>query len=346
MLNLLFIILLLLLITNSLCIRYKSTLVMNSDISLVRSIKSLNSRLADESLLKDASTELKISSPWNAPKYIWSWSWRFHQFMIPILHMFDKATPKDSFINLPVLWWKAIAGCRLFSKLNDGGVAFDLLPPISRYVVAFPLCYLYPKLHHQNVALRTVYLDNAINSELENEEDVNVIVMGAGYDTRALRFLQNNNHNHSWFEIDFPNVMRSKSLMLQRFLQRRNNNNKLPVLLEADLNDLDLVKSQLSSIKNSKRKTIFVFEAVLMYMNQEKVKPLLNLCLNEAKQSGSKSVSICFADRFPNVRLDNNDEEKNDVIEFFKELGGSMKEWRPKPGRARHMGVATFNSDN
>ena len=172
--------------------------------------------------------------------------------------------------------------------------------------------------------------------------------MGAGYDTRALRFLQKKNHNHNWFELDFPTVMKSKSLMLQRFLRRRKRNNsiKVPVLLEADLNDLDLVKSQVDkSLKNSKHKTIFVFEAVIMYMNQEKVRPLLNLCINQAKNSGSKSVSFCFADRFPSVRLDNPQEEKNDVIEFFKELGLTIKEWRPKPGRARHMGIAVYNSD-
>ena len=61
--------------------------------------------------------------------------------------------------NLSVLWWKAIAGNCLFSKGQDGGVAFDMLPRFTRSVVRFPLSYLYPPLHHQNVAMRTVFLD-------------------------------------------------------------------------------------------------------------------------------------------------------------------------------------------
>ena len=61
--------------------------------------------------------------------------------------------------NLSVLWWKAIAGNCLFSKGHDGGVAHDMLPSFTRSLVRFPLSYLYPLLHHQNVAMRTVFLD-------------------------------------------------------------------------------------------------------------------------------------------------------------------------------------------
>lgn len=341
--------LLVLLYTATLCNSsyVRKTVVMNNnEIPLVRSIRSLNSRLSDESLLKDASSALLVSPPWNAPKIIWSLAWKVHQFMIPILHFADMTTPKDSFINLPVLWWKAIASQR-WGILNDGGIAFDLLPSFTRNIVRFPFCYLFPKLHHQNVALRTVYLDNALNSELQNEEEANIIVLGSGYDTRAIRFLQHN-QNHEFFEIDFPNVIKSKALMLSRFKARRKilTNDKIPRLMEADLNDLDLVKLRLNSIftkEQRKKKTVFLVEAVLMYMNDEKVAPLIELCKQQALEYGSNKVSFCFADRFPNVRLDNPDVEKADVVKFFSNLGLHIKEWRPKPGRARHMGIAAVS---
>jgi hypothetical protein len=320
----------------------KANIVMNNDISLVRSIRSLSSRLADETLLKDASTQLGVSPPWNAPSFVWKLAWKVHQCMIPFLHRFDNATPKDSFINLPVLWWKAIAGNRL-GLLNDGRAAFDLLPSFTRSIVAFPFCYLYPKLHHQNVALRTVYLDNALNSELKDEEKANVIILGAGYDTRALRFLQKS-QKHDFFELDFPSVMKSKALMIERFKLRRKlkDAKSVPTLLNADLNDLELVQKQLKTIftnMDKKNKTIFVVEAVLMYMKDEQVAPLLELCIKETTTYGSKKVSFCFADRFPNVRFDNPEVEKGDAIRFFNNLGLNLKEWRPKPGRARHMGI-------
>jgi len=264
--------------------------------------------------------------------------------MIPILHYFDSITPKDSFINLPVLWWKAISGCRLGSKLYDNNTAFDLLPSITRYIVAFPFCYLFPNLHHQNVAMRTIYLDKKLSSELNDTEASNVIVLGAGYDTRALRYLQKN-QIHDFFEFDFPNVMKSKALMLERYKRRRRmtNSDKMPKLFEADLNDLNLVQRQLKSLfesTNPKKKTIYVIEAVLMYMKDENVSKLLQIAIEEASL-GSKSISIVFADRFPGVRLDNPHDEKQDVTRFFNQLNLKLQDYFPKPGRARHMGVAT-----
>ena len=99
---------------NSSSLIRSNKIVMNSnELSLIRSIRS--TRLSDETLLNQAVTELKIAAPWNAPKFVWSYAWKLHQFMIPLLHFFDAITPKDSFINLPVLWWKAISGCRFGS---------------------------------------------------------------------------------------------------------------------------------------------------------------------------------------------------------------------------------------
>lgn len=327
---------------NSSSLIRSNKIVMNSnELSLIRSVRS--TRLSDETLLNQAVTELKIAAPWNAPKIVWSYAWKIHQFMIPLLHFFDAITPKDSFINLPVLWWKAISGCRFGSKLYDNNTAFDLLPSITRYIVAFPLCYLFPNLHHQNVALRTIYLDNALSSELNDTEASNVIVLGAGYDTRSLRYLQKN-HIHDFFEFDFPNVMKSKALMLERYKRRRRmaHSDKMPKLFEADLNDLNLVQSQLKSLfeSNKKKKTIFVVEAVLMYMKDENVSKLLQIAIQEASLA-SKSVSIVFADRFPSVRLDNPHDEKHDVIQFFNQLNLKLQDWCPKPGRARHMGIAS-----
>ena len=335
---------------NSSSLIRSTKIVMNSnEISLIRSISSTTSRLSDETLLNQAATELKVAPPWNAPRFVWSYAWKLHQFMIPILHFFDRTTPKDSFINLPVLWWKAISGNRIGSKLYDNRIAFDLLPSITRYIVSFPLCYLFPNLHHQNVALRTIYLDKALSSELNDFEASNVIVLGAGYDTRALRYLQKN-QIHDFFEFDFPNVMKSKALMLERFKRRRRmtDSHKMPKLYEADLNELNLVQKQLKSLFesiNSKKKTIFVVEAVLMYMKDENVSKLLQIAIQEASSYGSKSISIVFADRFPNVRLDNPQDEKQDVIQFFKQLNLKLQDWCPKPGRARHMGIAsTFDT--
>ena len=119
-------------------------------------------RLSSTDKLMTASNLLNVSPPWNAPSWVWKLAWNLHQAAIPILHLFDRCQSKESFVNLPVLWWKAISGNRKHSVGFDHGFAYDLLPGVARTIVAYPLCYLYPPLHHQNVLLRTVYLDQCI----------------------------------------------------------------------------------------------------------------------------------------------------------------------------------------
>jgi len=153
----------------------------------------LQPRLTDEALLKKAATELKVSPPLNAPRWLWSAAWKLQTWIQPLLHKFDDVLPTDSFLNLSVLWWKAISGSRVFSNTFDSFVAYDLLPNFTRVIAGFPLCYLFPKLHHQNVALRTRFLDEALTSEIEDAaakgENVVTVALGAGFDTRCLRFL-------------------------------------------------------------------------------------------------------------------------------------------------------------
>lgn len=58
-------------------------------------------------------------------------------------------------------WLKAIGG-NSPRGYPDEALAYDLLPPVTRRVVARPLARLYPLLHHQNVALRTAFLDRHV----------------------------------------------------------------------------------------------------------------------------------------------------------------------------------------
>ena len=121
----------------------------------------LSLRLRDETLLKNIAQKLGIPPPFNAPKIVWSLCWKVQCFFLPLLHFFDKYVPSDTCLNLAVLWWKAIAGDR---------IAFDLLPSLTRSVVRWPLRLLYPRLHHQNVALRTKFLDKALRNEIQMAE--------------------------------------------------------------------------------------------------------------------------------------------------------------------------------
>lgn len=86
--------------------------------------------------------------------------WKVGNSALPLLHQRDPAAPTNTNVNLWVLWLKAIAGNG--RRSSDGGLAYDMLPGGSRIIVCRPLAWLYPRLHHQNVALRTAFLDQVL----------------------------------------------------------------------------------------------------------------------------------------------------------------------------------------
>lgn len=231
--------------------------------------------------------------------------------------MFERSNiPRDNCFNLSVLWWKAISGNNVFSPSFDGGVAFDFLPPITRWIVSFPFCLLYPRLHHQNVAMRTAYLDQLIQKELQLQNSsctpVCIVTLGAGFDTRSVRFGQMCSDTTSWYDLDLPLVVQQKQFMLSRFFARRKLQNRglnmyrMPELVAVDLNDVNNTKQQLSNVvsqfcakyPNKSKSLVFIVEATLFYLDQSLVPSLLSTCLDTVKPHYS-NISLCFADRFP-----------------------------------------------
>ena len=49
-------------------------------------------------------------------------------------------------------------------------------------------------------------------------------------------------------------------------------------------------------------KTIIITEAVLMYLNADNIKPLLQTCIDKLSKN-SDNLSLCFTDRFPGIRI-------------------------------------------
>ena len=359
----------------------------------------LSLRLEDETLLKSIAKKLRVSPPLNAPKLLWSFAWRVQCFFLPLLHMWDKFVPKDTCLNLAVLWWKAIAGDR---------VAYNLLPSITRGIVGWPLRFLFPRLHHQNVLLRTKFLDSTLRNEIDetlgsnieqdsrdNRNRVAVISLGAGFDTRSIRFMNgvgkefrpnlNGGGGHGnarvyredidYFELDLAEVIQQKRDLFSRYSQRQRSHH-LPTLVEVNLNDLDEVERALTvsifkdktedikrhnkrdiTIATRYKRVIVIAEAVLMYLDNEKVVSALKLVVDAAK-SHSGSVSFIFSDRFPGVyeKLDKveastedvnvAERERSLVADFLHTVDNKldMVTWLPKPGRARHQGVGRFST--
>ena len=308
----------------------------------------------DEGLLQSACRTTGAKMPWNAPKFVWTSAWAFHKFMLThVLHRFDPCAPKDHCVNLSVLWWKAITGNKKGSVTDDQGLAYDLLPDLTRMVVSWPWAWFYPNLHSQNVAIRTLYLNKLIDEELQlykklYGDTVQVVTLGAGFDTRSVALAAKDASGClSCAEIDLPSVVAQKKKMLDTFLLRRRAHlqNRLPLLIGQDLNDVDAVVRRLGELPGPPQPTIFVMEAVCMYLDDNKVEDLLQGCVGAAMLHGAPAVSVCFADRFPAVAgRKAGTMERDATKQMFRSIGMELHDYQGKPGRARSMGLARAQS--
>jgi hypothetical protein len=254
-------------------------------------------------------------------------------------------------------------------------LAYDMLPSISRWIVQLPERF-FPRLVHFIIELRTVYLDRALEEEIrhakktyvtEMSQDtlplcrVRLITLGAGYDTRSVKFLNRHDRHHldgsDWphideaFELDLPQVIQSKSIMLDRLQTRRSTASHVPHLISQNLTDFDGLQQQLSTIlqcndandddtQSQEWHTIFLVEGVLIYLKEEDRSRLLSLC-SEMLKTKKLQGSFLFADRIRQLP----DPDLVQVQTWLQSSGWELVNgsFCVHPGKARHMGAARVN---
>jgi len=297
---------------------------------------------------------LNVQPTKEASAKTWKRAWKTHKRMIPLLHAMDSCKPTDSSLNIACMWWKALSGNDENSPVYDNGLAYDLLPSGWRKIASRRLTKFYPRLHHGNVELRTAFLDNAVNDivqdvKVKDEKQgtrtstsmpikIRLVCMGAGYDTRGIKMLERGIADEI-FEFDLPEVVHSKQRLFTRLLKRRPSlgNITMPTLIPSDFNDVPNVKKKLEQalqgvIGDFDWHTIFVFEGVMIYLNDGVPSSLLNITSDVLNERGLQG-SLCLADRLENVP--GGDEDLGE-IELTRN-GWNIVDWCPKPGLARHM---------
>ena len=186
--------------------------------------------------------------------------------------------------------------------INTSQIQQLLRPGLAEVFGDYPM---YPAEYTEIFDIKTS--DKAVEIEINrlhqnSSIEPTVIVLGAGFDTRAVRFLERPQPGN-WVELDLPSVVRQKSLFASRLLKRRPHIT-LPSYEGVDLNDDSAVKSVLSSVLEGRcgAPVLFVFEAVILYLEQPYRPPaLLKSCIDCALSNGAREVSFVFADRLPRV---------------------------------------------
>lgn len=241
-------------------------------------------------VIDDVAKHCRVQPPTDyrsiaAVKHIARWTWRRRVAVLKLLHWNDPLTPVDSCINLECLWWKALSTTDPQSPCFDTFMTYDMLPHPSRWIVNNKvLRKLHPRWIHALLEVRMAYLNQAIDYEITRHitgsdthyQYIRIISLGAGYDVRSMRMLNNNRHHPNLksklhcYEFDLPETIASKENLVQkRLLQRyqlrrrrrcnnNNNNNddnndnddtfQTPTMIGIDLNDTAEFQRQLHLI--------------------------------------------------------------------------------------------------
>lgn len=173
---------------------------------------------------------------------------------------------------------------------SDDHLAVRLLPGFIRVLIHIPLFrrffvhVLAPAGVYEYVIARTKYIDTVFGKALAERFD-QILLFGAGFDTRALRFQAEAQHTRI-FELDAPLTQRAKTQ------QYRKRNLSIPsnvVFIAIDFDKESLSHKMDMAGFHKDRRSLFILEGLLMYLEPESVQATFQT-IREYAGTGSRVV--------------------------------------------------------
>lgn len=311
-------------------------------------------QLSDQEKAFKAATLLGVRPQTPAPRFYKRIAWRLEGLLLSLLTRVDPYHPPNSKLSLRILWWKALVGNDRTSPLYDtDALTYDLLPGGFRLLVSPSVARFYPRWLHPIIEIRTAYLDQAVKRTCDEirqgqgKTKIRLISVGGGYDMRSLRLAE---YVDTAIELDLPPVIKAKRALLtsKRFQSRQlaslRKAHCLPTWHAVDLNDTEGFYNTLLKIFQNDDKTeqwhsIFIFEGVLMYLNEGVPSEVLRVCRQSLRQ-GHQTGSLIFADAVEDI---SHEDDEGVARQVLKNQGWDLVDWLPKGGRTRHMGAAVVS---
>jgi methyltransferase (TIGR00027 family) len=195
--------------------------------------------------------------------------------------------------------WTCI--CRAISSLekatcyrSDDHIAKLLLPDFVRLLIRIPFVgrllsrVIAPKGIYEYVIARTKYIDAVFKQSLADGFD-QVLIFGAGFDTRALRF-QDMVRSTTIFELDVPTTQDAK---ISQYQKRGFSVPQNVVFIPIDFDKESLpVKIEKAGFDRH-RKSLFILEGLLMYLQPESVDKTFRT-IQDFAGTGSEIVFDCI----------------------------------------------------
>lgn len=119
-----------------------------------------------------------------------------------------------------------------------------------------------PENTYNNIVTRTKFIDQII---CQNNFD-QIVILGAGFDSRFLRF---NSNKIKFFEVDHPDTQKHKIEILKSKHLLKDNSNIF--FVSANLNHRKINQKLLSKNFSSTQKTLFILEGLTMYLSPSSI---------------------------------------------------------------------------
>lgn len=189
-------------------------------------------------------------------------------------------------------------------KICDDSYARKLIPTWFYYVAKFTLVTGYAEWRSPGImgalVTRSRYIDDYL-SERIRDGIKQLVILGAGYDSRAYRFEQLRDRVRV-FEVDHHTTQDIKKAKLTKIFGELPN---YVTFVPVDFTKETLEKRLIESSYDKMAKTLFIMEGVTMYLNAEAMDSILSFV---TRYSGS-GTSIIF-DYFYQSAIDGNEIER------------------------------------
>lgn len=155
---------------------------------------------------------------------------------------------------------------------SDDHLALRLMPNHFRVLLRIPgfgrvfIRLVAAKWLYEYIIARTKYIDTAFQEALANHFD-QILIFGAGFDTRALR-LQNGKEATRIFELDVPTTQQAK---IEQYRKRGLSIPSHLTFIPIDFNKESLPAKLEQAGFVKQKKSLFVLEGLLMYLQTEAV---------------------------------------------------------------------------
>jgi methyltransferase (TIGR00027 family) len=138
--------------------------------------------------------------------------------------------------------------------------------------------------------VRSYYIEeNLLTPRCNTHAQSQIVLLGAGLDTRAYRFQPLQTNTHTIFEIDFPIVIRYKEEILQGLQPFCG-----LIRLSEDLSKLEWISDLIKNGFSTDIPTFWVLEGLVYYMDQEIVASLLAKIAEISAETSQIFADLCI----------------------------------------------------